>query len=342
MQTRSYAVLALGFLVLGASLVAQQRTALPVIWQDRGDIASLDLSSGAGGRQREPAAEFTFVEASASGTSPKFVVEDEHGVRWKVKLGEEAKAETAAARLLWAAGYLVDEDYYRARIHVSGLPRLDRGQEFVSAGDIVSGARLERDTGHTASTHWSWYDNPFVGTREFNGLRVMMALINNWDLKEVNNSSSAPEGKGLEFAVTDLGASFGRTGDSFERSKQVLEDYAKSRFIDGVTVTDIDFVMRSRPFFLSVFSVRNYRARLKMESIVKHVPIVDARWIGARLGRLSRAQIQDCFTAAGFSEGDATTYTDVVMQRIAALEALPVTTDTSGRVEEVADSVEAR
>ena len=60
-----------------------------------------------------PASSLRFIEESDSGTSPKFEVEDEHGVRWKVKLGEEAKSETAATRLLWAAGYVVDEDYYR-------------------------------------------------------------------------------------------------------------------------------------------------------------------------------------------------------------------------------------
>ena len=329
MQIYSRTILAMGFLVLGVSLVPQERTEPPVIWQDRGDIASLDLSSGAGGRRREPGVEFTFVEESNSGTSPKFVIEDEHGVRWKVKLGEEAKAETAAARLLWAVGYLVDEDYYRARIHVSGLPPLGRGREFVTAGDVIAGARLERDTAETESNHWSWYDNPFVGTREFNGLRVMMALINNWDLKEVNNGSSAPEGKGLEFAVTDLGATFGRTGDAFGRSKHVLEDYAESKFIDRVTLTDVDFVMRSRPFFLSAFNIRNYRARLKMEEIVKRVPLADARWIGARLGRLSRAQISDCFKAAGFSPDETNAYADAVTRRIAALEALRATTGSA-------------
>ena len=46
-----------------------------------------------------------------------------------------------------------------------------------------------RGGGEEAAT-WSWHDNPFVGTREFNGLKVMMALVNNWDLKDVNNRVS--------------------------------------------------------------------------------------------------------------------------------------------------------
>ena len=71
------------------------------------------------------------------------------------------------------------------------MPRLTRGQQFVSADGIVTGVRLERDPGKTESSTWSWYDNPLAGTQEFNGLRVMMALINNWDLKAVNNTDTA-------------------------------------------------------------------------------------------------------------------------------------------------------
>ena len=59
-----------------------------------------------------------------------------------------------------------------------------------------------------------------------------------------------------------------------------------------------------------------------MESVVKHVPIADARWIGSRLGQLSTEQIGDCFRAGGFSPAEVETYTRVVTQRIAALKKL--------------------
>src|SRR5205823_94206 len=140
---------------------AQNAAPTAVIWHDRGDIDALDLIAGPGGKDGEPGVDFTFLKESDSGTSPKFDVQDERGTRWKVKVGEEARSETAATRLLWAAGYVVDEDYYRLRIHVRGLPRLARGQEFVSAGDIVNGARLERDSENKYSKTWDWYDNPF-------------------------------------------------------------------------------------------------------------------------------------------------------------------------------------
>jgi hypothetical protein len=306
---------------LSPPILAQQDSRPRVIWHDRGDVASLDLVGGPGGQDHAPGHELRFIGESPDGTSPKFEVEDEHGTKWKIKLGEEAQAETAATRLLWAAGYVVDEDYYRPEITVHGLTQLARGQEFVSPGGIVTGARLERERERGSSATWSWYDNPFIGTREFNGLRVMMALINNWDLKEVNNRVFDTAGGG-EYGITDLGATFGRTGNSITRSKGVSRDYLDSRFIDDVTPTHVDFVMQSRPFFPLVFHLPSYRSRTKMESIVKHVPIADARWIGSRLGQLSPEQIRDCFRAAGFSPDETEMYAQVVLERIAALKKL--------------------
>jgi hypothetical protein len=312
---------ALFAICLSLPVLAQQDSRAPVIWHDRGNLAALDLVSGPGGKDHAPGHDLRFVGESPDGTSPKFEVEDEHGTKWKVKLGEEAKAETAATRLLWAAGYVVDEDYYRSEITVHGLTHLARGQEFVSPGGIVTGARLERERERGSSATWSWYDNPFIGTREFNGLRVMMALINNWDLKDVNNRVFDAAGGG-EYGIADLGATFGRTGNSITRSKGVPKDYVDARFIDEVAPTHVDFVMQSRPFFPLVFHLPSYRSRTKMESIVKHVPIADARWIGNRLGQLSPEQIRDCFRAAGFSPDETEMYAQVVLERIAALKTL--------------------
>ena len=306
---------------LSPPVLAQQAGRTAVIWHDRGDIAALDLVGGPGGKDHGPGHDLRFIAESPGGTSPKFEVEDERGIRWKVKLGEEAKSETAATRLLWAAGYVVDEDYYRPEIRVLGLTSLARGQEFVSPDGIVTGARLERQDGRETSTTWSWYENPFIGRREFNGLRMMMALINNWDLKDANNRVFDTAGGG-EYGITDLGATFGRTGNSITRSKGVPKDYAGTRFIDEVTPTHVDFVMQSRPFFPLVFHLPSYRSRTRMESIVKQIPIADARWIGIRLGRLSPDQIRDCFRAAGFSPADVEVYEDVVTRRIVALKNL--------------------
>ena len=163
-------------LLVGLPAFAQQDGSAAVLWRDRGDAAALNLLDGPGGKARAPGSDFKFIRESKSGTSPKFDVEDENGAKWKVKLGPEAKPETAAARLLWAAGYFTEEDYYRPQIRVREMKPLARGEIFISDGGLVRGARLKRTEDGKKSQDWSWYKTRVAGTREFNGLRVMMAV----------------------------------------------------------------------------------------------------------------------------------------------------------------------
>ncbi len=275
-------------LCLAVPTFAQQAKSSAVIWHDRGDAASLDLVGGPGGKAHEPGSVLRFIEESETGTSPKFEVEDEHGVRWKVKLGEEAKSETAATRLLWAAGYVVDEDYYRPGIRVVGLPRLARGQEFVTDEGIVTGARLERHGGGgEESATWSWYDNPFVGTREFNGLRVMMALVNNWDLKDVNNRvSDTAEGGGSTASPTwaphsDAPATSSPAARASRKTTRRRSSSPRSRPRTSISSC------RAGPSFPSSCICPTTASGRAWRTLSKRIPIADARWIGDRLGRLS-------------------------------------------------------
>src|SRR6266542_1298324 len=61
---------------------------------------------------------------------------------------------------------------------------------------------------------WQWADNPFIGKPEFKGLKVMMVLLNNWDIKDSNNKILVlhnDRGKTeLRYFVADLGATFGK------------------------------------------------------------------------------------------------------------------------------------
>lgn len=304
-----------------AASAARTAGPAPVLWQSPGSIGSLNLLNGPGGRAHRPAGKFTFVEEDKGGTSPKFELVDEQGVKWKVKLGEEAKAETAATRLLWAMGYGTDEDYYLPELRVVNLPKLERGQQFVSPGGIVRGARLERKMkGQKKGGEWSWFHNPFEGTKELDGLRVMMALLNNWDLKESNNVIYQRQGEAPRYAISDLGATFGRTGDAFTRSKSNLSDYRGAKFIQKVTGSQVDFYLSSRPFILTVFHVPNYVTRTKMQSVVKDIPRAHVKWITQRLRQLSGQQIRDCFRAAGYSPQEVEGFAKVVQARIAQLK----------------------
>ena len=98
------------------------------------------------GKFDQPRGSFTFIEEDLKGTQPKFVVRDVDGVKWTVKLGSEARPETAASRLIWAAGYFANEDYFLPLLTVQSLPaRLHRGQNFVAPdGTLRAGNDLRR------------------------------------------------------------------------------------------------------------------------------------------------------------------------------------------------------
>jgi hypothetical protein len=302
---------------------AQAAAKLPtVLWRDPGDIASLDLAGGAGGAQDapHPDAEYVFVKEDMNGTSPKFYVKGDGGVEWLVKIGEEAKPETASARLVWAMGYFTDEDYFVPKIHVSAMPKLHRGSKDVAADGTVMNVRLKRQgPGLKKIQNWDWYDNPFLGEREFNGLRVMMALINNWDLTTVNNKIYVTDTE-RRLLVSDLGASFGKTGATTTRSKGVLKDYEDSKFIRERKADTVSFEMRTRPLpVLAPFEHKNYEKRSRMEQIEDNIPVADVAWIGNQLAKLSPQQIRDAFHTAGFSADEVEGYTHAVQKRIADL-----------------------
>ena len=174
-------------------------SAKPVLWRSPGDIRSRNLFYGSGGEAHAPHTTYTFEKEDMEGTSPKFIVRDENGVRWKVKMGHEARPETVASRFVWAVGYSTNEDYFLPELPVEGMPEhLHRGQQFIEPQGTAHNVRLKRYLdGEKKVGIWKWSDNPFSSTRELNGLRVIMALINNWDTKDINNAiyyEKHPEG----------------------------------------------------------------------------------------------------------------------------------------------------
>jgi hypothetical protein len=293
-----------------------------IMWSDPADIESRDLFYGPGGKRHAPRGAFTFVREDLDGTSPKFVVRDQDGVKWKVKLGIEARPETVASRIVWAVGYRANEDYFVSYLPVRGMPaRLHRGRRLVGPDGSAYNARLKRESvGDKKAGNWRWRHNAFTGTRELNGLRVLMALLNNWDLKDVNNAIYQ-QGAERVYMVSDLGASFACAGRCWPmaRTKGDLEKYRESRFIRRVTPNTVSFQTPARPAYVYLVNPKSYLSRIHMEWIGKDIPRADVKWIGNLLGRLSSLQIQDAFRAAGYSQQEVNEFSNVMACRIAAL-----------------------
>ena len=303
-----------------------------VLWRSPEDIVSRNLLYGSGGEQDQPHPPFTFLNEDLDGTNPKFNVRDQNEVKWKVKLGAEARSETAASRFLWAVGYFTDEDYFISNTRVEEMPRhLKRGQNLVQPEGSLRNIRLEREMKGKKIATWQWRHNPFTGTRELNGLRVMMALINNWDLKNQNTSVYAMKSDGdaqggslQTYLISDLGASFGAPGFAWPKSKSRdnFDQYSHSKFITKVTPDFVDFNAPARPALLYSFGLPGFFMRLRLRWIGNHVPRADAKWMGQLLAQLSPDQIRDAFRASGYSSQEVDGFAKVIEVRIAQLNKL--------------------
>jgi hypothetical protein len=305
-----------------------------VVYRDPGDISKLDLRRGQGSTEAAPAAPFTFVSEDTVGASPKITVKDAKGVTWSVKTGVEAQAETVATRLLWAMGYYSEEAYYLDRAVVNNLPKkLARGQEFVRDGAII-GARFEpRRANVERGPRWDWEENPFVGTREFNGLKVMMVVLGNYDTRVDNNKvftvrneqTGEPEAR---YYVSDVGATLGKVGGlGGKRSKNSLADFRATKFIESVEGGVVSFDYHTKPkgagLFASLFKPSYGKSQAKKERAMRQASVEDARWIGRRLAQLSDEQLRDAFRAANYDDATREGFVQEIRRRADMLANLP-------------------
>ena len=269
-------------------------TGTPVIWEAV-DIPQRDLYWGPGGQAMFPVLKGSkFLGSNPGGNNLKYTIEDGTKRKWVVKIADESQSEVAATRLIWAIGYKTEIDYIVPRLEIPQVGSYKNARFELRPADVKRGER------------WSWADNPFKDARELNGLRIMMALINNWDLKDENTAILVKEGR-LEYVVGDLGSSFGKLADKSmsrsNRSVNVPSDYAKAGFIKGVNNGIIEF---------------DYRGM--NENVVKGIKVEDGRWLADLLLQLSDKQIQDAFRAANYKPEEIQVLAQAVKARIAALD----------------------
>lgn len=273
---------------------------MPVLWQDPGDIASHDLFAGPGGEAMKPdLSRVTFIKEETGGYSKKYRVRDAQGRVWVAKMSKEAQPETAATRILWAIGYQTEITYLVPSVNIEGKGTFEN-VKFEARPENIK--RLDL---------WKWDDNPFVGTKELQGLKVLMVLIENWDIKDDNNKillarNEQTRRNELLYIISDLGATFGKTGGVISRSRNEPEDYVKAKFINEVKGNYVDF-----------------RFSGKRQGLFDRITIAHARWTGSLLAQLTDQQIQDAFRAANYTPEQVRMLSDALKARITELETLP-------------------
>jgi hypothetical protein len=282
----------------------QQPTGKPVLWRDPGDISSLNLLAGPGGDEMKPdLSKITYIRDEQTGYSVKYHVKDGAGRTWVVKVGNEARPETAALRLVSALGYVGEINYLVPCVQIPGAAKPRKEVPRCEGGGFADARFEARSEDAKRLDIWSWKNNPFTGTKEFKGLAISMALINNWDLKDENNKIVSVKGADgqneLHYIISDLGATFGKTGGGITHSRNEPDNYAKSKFINGVEGGLVRFAYSGKNQFL-----------------FDNITVEDARWIASLLARLADHQIEDAFRAADFKPEEVQALVSAVRGRI--------------------------
>jgi hypothetical protein len=268
---------------------------LAQLWIEPTNIATRDLYGGPGGAENapDPKASYTVVDVDDEGFSRGYDVEDPLKREWSVKIGLEARPETVVSRILWAVGYHQPPTYYLPAWQASG------------SAEPQPAARFRLDTpGPQNAGPWKWNTNPFIGTREFQGLLVLMIMVNNWDLKDTQNVVYEAEGAvpPRQFVVRDIGGSLGGTRWFLPGSRDNLPDFERERYIERVEDGKVRF---------------HYRGAWREPYLKSNIRVDDVIWISQWLARVSDAQWHDAFRAGGYSRDESARYIKRLKEKIA-------------------------
>jgi len=268
-----------------------------IMWEPV-NASALDLYEGPGGKAMQPdLSSIKFIKEEKKGHNKKFRISDANGNVWVAKLGREAQPETAAVRLLYGLGYKTEINYLVPTLTIPGK-------------GTFKNVRLEaRPENAKRVGEWKWTSNPFVGTKELQGLKMMMVFLSNWDVLDLQNEIVHTNGEN-HYIVSDLGSTFGKLGNNnlpviyrFGRKVGNPKSFARTKFVKEVERGEVTL---------------SYKG--KNRKLFKSFTVAEARWLLSQLNHLSDDQIRDAFRAANYSQGDIDTYTQAVRRKINELE----------------------
>jgi hypothetical protein len=294
------------------------------LWRDPGAVETLDMTAGPGGPDQAPKAPYRFIEEHSTGSQPCVSVHDANGRRWRVKWGVEVPCETFAVRLAWACGYFAEITHLVTSGCIEETPQLTRAAPCVDAGGRFSDGRFELDDPAVmklfAEHSWSWTTNPFVGTRELAGLKVLLMLISNWDNKDQRDVARGSNTaiyvtrvsrwkREAQYLIVDWGGSMGRWGNTVvTRGRWDAAGFAAQtpHFVTGVTSGFVQFGFTGQ---------RTGDARA-------NITPADVQWLCRYLGRITDEQFRSALKASGATAEEMDSFTASLRARVEQLRAL--------------------
>ena len=292
-----------------------------VLWRDPGDVATRDLRHGPGGPDFMPASPFTFIEEHGTGSQPCVSVRDSRGRRWRVKWGEEVRSETFTVRFVWAVGYFAEITHFVAEGTIADVKDLQRAKACIDEDCRFKDARFELDDPDVKKLFeehgWAWNDNPFLGTRELQGLKILVMLLSNWDSKDrrdvARGSNTAifeyrlPEGiREARYLITDWGGSMGRWGGNIVTRGRWDPEGFEAQTPEFVTTVEEGLVR---------FGYVGQRT----EDVATGISVDDVRWLCRSVGKLTDPQLADGLRASGASDEETARFSAALRNRIEQL-----------------------
>jgi len=285
----------------------------PVLWRDPGAIERIDFAHAAG-HEGPPRPPFRFVEERLSGNSPKVIVIDSLGVRWRVKGGREARPESFATRLVSALGYYAAATWFLPRGTINDVRGLTRAKRFISADGRFTDASFERQDPdfESLSDSWAWTDNPFTGTNQLGGLKVVVMLLADWDNKDERDrqlgSNTGTFGRATRiYGVSDWGQSLGGWGPKLTPNAWNCDRY---------TVQTKAFAKRESQRITFGFTGHH------TDDFKNDITVENVRWLMRYLGRVSDAQLRAGLRASGATPREVTCFAGQLRRRIRQLQSV--------------------
>ena len=294
---------------------APLRSRRQLIWRDPGSISAEQLEAGPAAA---PAAPFHFVEEHDTGSQPCVSVRDAQGRTWRVKWGQEVHTETFGTRLAWALGYFAEPTYFVASGTIEGNAELKRAKECIDEHRRFTDARFELSEPnverHFDAHGWAWNDNPFVGSHELNGLKILMMLISNWDNKDVRDVArgsntaifeyrAANHAREARYLIIDWGAGMGAWGThALKRGRWDPEAFAgqNAQFVTGVKDDLVQF---------------GYEGQ-RTTDMTANITRADVAWFVAIANRLSDDHLRAALRASGASTEEVDLFTAALRARL--------------------------
>jgi hypothetical protein len=288
------------------------------LWRDPGQVERLDMRSGPGGPSLVPVPPFPYLEEHASGSQPTVSARDGHGRRWRVKWGHEVQPETFAVRLAWACGYFAEITHLVASGTIEGAGTLSRAASCLDAKGRFTNARFELDDPDVEKLFeehsWSWTGNPFVGTPELAGLKILLMLISNWDNKDQRDVARGSNTaiyvarlsrwtREAQYLIVDWGGSMGRWGGTIvTRGRWDPAGFAAQtpQFVTGVANGLVQFGYAGQ-------RTMDARANIRVE---------DVQWLCRYLGRMTDDQLRAALDASGATPEENASFAASLRDRI--------------------------